>query len=349
MTDVLALFATLFLLLGNGFFVGAEFAIITARRDRLEALAREGKHRAAVAIEAGQQLPLLIAGAQLGITVCSLGLGALSEPVIASLLERPFHSLDIPPAVLHGVAFAIALGIVVTLHTVIGEMVPKNLAIAGPEGVAMALVPVHYAFCKLVRPVLALFTVASTFVLKLFKVEPRDEMETAYTPNELANLISESRRHGLLDDSEHRRLTQTLSSAARTVADVMVPLEQLKTVPSPPTLGDIERAVAETGYSRFPVRMSDGSIKGYVHVKDVLDQVDADPATRLPASRVRGLPQVPADSRVDEALSALRRAHSHLATAVGPDRAVLGVVALEDLVEEYVGTVRDGTHIVNGG
>ncbi|HVK26370.1 MAG TPA: hemolysin family protein [Actinokineospora sp.] len=349
MSDVLALLVTILLLLGNGFFVGAEFAIITARRDRLEALAREGRTRAAVAIEAGRELPLLIAGAQLGITVCSLGLGALSEPVIAGLLEAPFHSLDIPPAVLHGVAFALALGIVVTLHTVIGEMVPKNLAIAGPEGAAMALVPVHFAFCKLVRPLLGLFTVASTFVLKAFKVEPKDELESAYTPDELATLIAESRREGLLDASEHRRLTNTLSSADRMVADVMVPLARIKTVPFPPTVGDIDQAVGETGFSRFPVRTADGRLDGYVHVKDVLDQIDADPATRLPATRIRALPQVPADSRVDEALSALRRAHSHLAMAVAADRTVLGVIALEDLVEEYVGTVRDGTHIANGG
>ncbi|WP_091447577.1 hemolysin family protein [Actinokineospora iranica] len=348
MSDFLALVATVLLLLGNAFFVGAEFAVITARRDRLEALAREGKGRAVVAIEAGRQLPLLIAGAQLGITVCSLGLGALAEPVIASLLEQPLGGLGLPGAVVHGVAFAIALGVVVTLHTVVGEMVPKNLAIAGPEGAAMALVPVHFAFCRLVRPLLGLFTTVSTAVLRLFHVTPKDELESAYTPDELATLIAESRREGLLDDSEHRRLANTLSSAERTVAEVVVPLKKLKTVPHPPTVGDVEAAVGETGFSRFPVRMPDGSLNGYVHVKDVLDQVDGDPRARVPWSRVRGLPELPADSRLDEALAALRRAQSHLAKAVSADRTVLGVVALEDLVEEYVGTVRDGTHIGDG-
>ncbi len=348
MSTFLSLVATLLLLLGNAFFVGAEFAIITARRDRLEALAREGKTRAVVAIEASRQLPLLIAGAQLGITVCSLALGALAEPSIAGLLEGPFGALGLPEAVVHGVAFAIALGIVVTLHTVLGEMVPKNLAIAGPERAAMALVPVHFAFCRLVRPLLAVFTAVSTAILKLVDVVPRDELESAYTPDELATMIAESRREGLLDDSEHRRLANTLSSAERTVAEVLVPMDKLKTVPHPPTVGDVEAAVAETGFSRFPVRMPDGSLNGYVHVKDVLDQVDADPATRVPWSRVRGLPELPADSRLDEALAALRRAQSHLAKAVSADRVVLGVVALEDLVEEYVGTVRDGTHIGNG-
>jgi CBS domain containing-hemolysin-like protein len=342
-SDFLALLATLLLLLGNGFFVGAEFAIITARRDRLEALAEE-RRRARIVIEAGKRLPLLIAGAQLGITVCSLGLGALAEPVIADLLERPFTSLGIPAAVLHAVAFSLALAIVVALHTVIGEMVPKNLAIAGPERVAMLLVPAHYAFCRLVRGVLGLFTAVAKGVLRLVGVEPKDEVETAYTPDELASLISESRREGLLEDAEHRRLAKTLSSTDRTVKDVLVPLDQVKTVPFNPTVGDVEAAIAHTGYSRYPLRMDDGRLNGYLHVKDVLDLADQPASTPVPWARVRGLPELPADSRLDEALAALRRAQSHLAKAVGPDRTILGVIALEDLVEEYVGTVRDSTH-----
>ena len=349
MTDVLALLATVLLLLGNGFFVGAEFAIITARRDRLEGLADNGVRRARVVIEAGRQLPLLIAGAQLGITVCSLGLGALAEPVVAHLLERPFESLGIPAAVLHGVAFALALAIVVALHTVIGEMVPKNLAIAGPERVAMLLVPLHFAFCRLVRPVLRLFTAVSQGVLRLVKVEPKDELESAYTSDELATLIGESRREGLLEPAEHRRLAKTLSSTGRTVADVLVPIASVKTVPSTPTVGDIEAAVADTGFSRYPVRMPDGRLNGYLHVKDVLDLAGAEATTPVPYSRIRGLPELPADSRLDEALAALRRAQSHMGKAIGLNRDVLGVVALEDLVEEYVGTVRDGTHTRNGG
>ncbi|CAL9389635.1 hemolysin family protein [Saccharothrix sp. NPDC042600] len=333
------------LLAGNAFFVGAEFAIITARRDRLEALADRGSAGAKVVIRAGRELPLLIAGAQLGITLCSLGLGALGEPAVASLLEAPFHSVGLPPAVLHGVAFAIALVIVVALHTVLGEMVPKNLAIAGPERTALLLVPVHYWFCKLVAPLLRGFTVVSTAVLKLVGVSPKDELESAYTRDELALLIAQSRQEGLLEDSEHRRLTQTLSSAERTVADVLVPLDRVTSVPARPTMGDVESAVSATGFSRFPVRDDAGALVGYLHVKDVLDLADADPATPVPAARVRGLPEVGVEARLDEALAALRRAQSHLAKAVTAEGELRGVVALEDLVEEYVGTVRDGTHV----
>ncbi|MDQ2587743.1 hemolysin family protein [Saccharothrix yanglingensis] len=339
--SILALFA---LLAGNAFFVGAEFAIITARRDRLEPLAEGGSSRARTVIKAGRELPLLIAGAQLGITLCSLGLGALGEPAVAALLEVPFHGLGVPDAVRHGVAFALALIIVVALHTVLGEMVPKNLAIAGPERTALLLVPVHYWFCRLVAPLLRGFTVVSTAILKLVGVTPKDELESAYTRDELALLIGQSRQEGLLEDSEHRRLAQTLSSTERTVADVLVPLDRVTSVSARPTIGEVEAAVSATGFSRFPVA-SDGGLIGYLHVKDVLDLSDADPATQVPAGRVRGLPRVPVDARLDEAVGVLRRAQSHLAQAVSADGAAHGVVALEDLVEEYVGTVRDGTHV----
>ncbi|MDU0291223.1 hemolysin family protein [Saccharothrix longispora] len=339
--SILALFA---LLTGNAFFVGAEFAIITARRDRLEPLAEGGSSRARTVIKAGRELPLLIAGAQLGITLCSLGLGALGEPAVAALLEVPFHGLGVPDAVRHGVAFALALIIVVALHTVLGEMVPKNLAIAGPERTALLLVPVHYWFCRLVAPLLRGFTVVSTAILKLVGVTPKDELESAYTRDELALLIGQSRQEGLLEDSEHRRLAQTLSSTERTVADVLVPLDRITSVSARPTIGEVEAAVSATGFSRFPVA-SDGRLIGYLHVKDVLDLSDADPATQVPAGRVRGLPRVPVDARLDEAVGVLRRAQSHLAQAVSADGTAHGVVALEDLVEEYVGTVRDGTHV----
>jgi CBS domain containing-hemolysin-like protein len=342
-----ALLLSVLLLAGNAFFVGAEFALISARRDRLEAMADRGVVRARAVIKAGRRISLMLAGAQFGITLCSLGLGALAEPAVAHVLETLLGPLAVPRAALHAVAFPIALGIVVILHIVLGEMVPKNIAIAGPERTAVLLVPVHRQFVRLVRPLIALFNLMANGTLRLLGVRPKDELDAAYTTDELASLIAESRREGLLDDSEHRRLAQTLSSAERTVADVLVPLDQVTTVPAAPTLGDVEAAVAATGFSRFPVRSADGRPAGYLHIKDVLDLAGADPATPVPRGRIRGLPELPTDAKLDDALAALRRARSHLARAVSADGVVRGVVALEDLLEEYVGTVRDGTHIAN--
>ena len=341
----LALFLTVLLVAGNAFFVGAEFAVITARRDRLEALAADGFARAELAARAGHELPLLIAGAQLGVTVCSLGLGALAEPAMSEIVESPLTAIGAPEAVVHTVGFVLALAIVTSLHTLLGEMVPKNLALAGPERAAMWLVPMHFAFCRLTRPLLWLFNTLATASLKLIGVTPQAELNSAYTRDELSSMIAESRREGLLDIAEHQRLAQTLSSTARTVADVMLPLAELTTLSAEPTVAEVEAAVAATGFSRFPLAAADGRLVGYLHIKDVLDQLDDDPDRPVPASRVRGLPEVPTDARLDEAVTALRRARSHLARAVRPDGTLVGVVALEDLFEEFVGTVRDATHV----
>jgi CBS domain containing-hemolysin-like protein len=340
-----ALLAALILLAGNAFFVGAEFALMSARRDRLEALVKRGVARARTVIRAGEQLPLMLAAAQLGITICSLGLGSLGEPAIAHQLEWVAGPLGIPDPVLHTVAFVLALGIVTVAHILLGEMVPKNIAIAGPERTALWMVPPLVAFTRVTRPLIALFSQTARLILRLFRVQPRDELAGAYSPDELANLIADSRREGLLDSQEHRRLTQTLSTRERTVADVMVSISRLTTVPVEPTLGDIERAVAQTGFSRFPLR-ANGQLVGYLHVKDVLPLFGRPPHTPVPPTSARPLPEVAASTKFDEALALLRRSSSHLARVVDADGSTQGVVALEDLVEEYVGTVRDATHVL---
>ncbi|MER7011679.1 CBS domain-containing protein, partial [Saccharopolyspora sp. NPDC000359] len=152
-------------------------------------------------------------------------------------------------------------------------------------------------------------------------------------------------REGLIDHSQHRRLAQTLSSLEHTVTDVLVPMADLITLPPRPTLGDVERAVSDTGFSRFPIRDEDDGLRGYLHIKDILDQIGHDDSTLVAPSLVRRLPTVPADARLDEALASLRRSGSHLATATDTTGTPIGVVAMEDLVEEYVGTVRDTTHV----
>jgi CBS domain containing-hemolysin-like protein len=342
-SDLLALLAAIALLAANAFFVGAEFALISARRDRLEAMADSGTASARTVLRAGADLSRMLAASQLGITICSILLGRLGEPAVAHLLERPLAWVGLPEAVLHPLAFAVSLAIVVVAHILLGEMVPKNIAIAGPERVALWLVPPFLVFTTIARPLINLFNVMANGVLKLARVQPRDELESAFTSGELADLIAESGREGLLDDDESRRLTRALSSAEAVLADVLVPADEIVTLPASPTVADVDKAVANTGFSRFPVRGSDGGLAGYLHVKDVLDLVD-DPEAAVPAERVRGLPEVPASFRLDEALAVLRRSRAHLGRAVGPRGETLGLVTMEDVVEHYVGEVRDATH-----
>ncbi|GAA1977818.1 hemolysin family protein [Amycolatopsis minnesotensis] len=345
MSDWWYLVLVVVLLLANAFFVGAEFTLISSRRDRLEALLEQGKTRAQIVINASRNVSLMLAGAQLGITICSLLLGRLGEPAVAHRLAAFFELFGIPEVLLHPISFALALAFITILHVLIGEMVPKNLAIAEPERLALWLVPLHVGWVKLVNPFIWVLNFVSNSVLRLVKVEPKDELETAYTSDELAELLSESRREGLLEQSEHERLSQTLSSVQKTVADVLVPTGELTTLPVSPTVGDVEHAVSETGFSRFPVRDGGGELIGYIHVKDVLDQLSGDPGRTVAPEKTRNLTELRADARLDVALSAMRKEGSHLARAVGPDGTAVGVVTLEDLVEEYVGTVRDGTHV----
>ncbi|MDG3010749.1 HlyC/CorC family transporter [Rhodococcus sp. D2-41] len=355
MPDLWGILLTIALLAGNAFFVAAEFALISARRDRLEALHEQGKKRAMTVIHAGEHLSLMLAGAQLGITICSIVLGKVGEPAIAHLIEKPLDLIGAPEALLHPIAFAIALALVAFLHILLGEMVPKNLAIAGPERAAMLLVPAHLAFIRLARPVIAFYNWCANAVLRAMGVRPTDELDTTVSVLELSEMIGESRSEGLLDAEEHQRLTRALTTTGRTVAEVMIPLAQVRTVPlsvGGPTLGSVERAVVETGYSRYPVRARGGQLVGYVHLKDVLTEVsdaDAGPDTRIPLSQVRALPRVADDTLLDEALATLRRSSSHLGSVTrwSPEvgrRVLVGIIALEDLVEEFVGTVRDSTH-----
>lgn len=347
-SDIFGVLLTVFLLVANAFFVGSEFALISARRDRLEALAAQGKKRAVTVIQAGEQLSLMLAGAQLGITICSILLGRVGEPAIAHLLEKPFGLLGVPDAVLHTVSFLVALAVVVTLHVLLGEMVPKNIAIAGPESTAMLLVPFYLAYVRMARPLIAFYNVAANAILRLFGVQVKDELEVTVSTVELAEMIAESRSEGLLDPEEHMRLSRALQIRNRVAGDVSVPLDQIHTVPaaaagSGPSVADIERALAVTGYSRFPVVDGTGGFLGFVHIKDTLDLVD-EPDAVVSAAAVRYLPRLPATMPLPDALSRMRQSNSHLALMLGADGTVCGMVTLEDLVEDLVGTVRDGMH-----
>ena len=328
MGDFFGVVLTVLLLAANAFFVGAEFALISARRDRLEALAEQGKHSAVTVIRAGQNLPVMLAGAQLGITICSILLGRVGEPAVAHLLEKPFHLLGIPDTVLHTVSFVIAITIVVVLHVLLGEMVPKNIAIAGPESAAMLLVPPYLLWVRAARPVIAFYDWCAHVILRAFGVQAKTELENAVSTIELSEMIAESLSEGLLDPEEHNRLSRALRIRNRVVGDVAVPLGGVHAVPvaadgSGPTVAAIQRALAETGYSRFPVVDLFGDFIGYLHIKDVLPLVD-DPEAVLDSSMVRPLPQVPASLPLPDALSRLRRDNSHLALVTDAERHGVG-------------------------
>ena len=397
MSSTVALLFSLVLLAGNAFFVGAEFAVMAARRSQLEPLAEAGSKRAALSLEALENVASLLACAQLGITVCSVLLGAFAEDALHHLLAPVLDRVGLPEVWSHGIALALALLIVAYLHVVVGEMVPKNLAIAGPDTAALLLAPALLLVTKALRPIIALLEAIAKALVRLLGVEPKDEMASAYTAQEVHEIVRESAREGLLEAEQHGLTSRVLEFSDRVAADVAVPTAQLVTVRLGVTPAEVERLVAKRGFSRFPVLTSPvltspvvtspvvtspvvtspvdaaadvaaestrrnalsevgesaapiaAELAGYLHLKDILyaDEVQRDEP--VPRKRIRPLATVRPGDEVEDVLATMQRTGSHLARVVDEAGAVVGVVFLEDVLEELVGEVTDDSQLAADG
>ena len=337
MSGALGVLIAVVLLVVNAFFVGAEFALISTRRSLIEPRAFQGSRRARITLNAMERVSLMLAGAQLGITLASLGLGAVAEPAIAHLLEGAFDAAHAPRDLLHPAAFVIALAIVVFLHVVIGEMVPKNLALAAPESAALALTPALVLVVRVLRPALAAVNALANLSLRLVHVARRDELASAYTHDEIAQLIAESHQEGLLAEEEHELLSGALGFGELTVESVMLPTSQLVVIRPDATPHDVEELAARTGFSRFPVMDDGGELIGYVHLKDVLETNPVRRAAPIQSKWVRPLRRLGLDDTLAGALALMQSGGAHLARVTAHGGESVGVVALEDVLEELVG------------
>jgi CBS domain containing-hemolysin-like protein len=335
------------LIAANGFFVGAEFAVLAARRSRLEPLLRTSR-RARTALRAIEQLPLMISACQFGITLASLGLGALAEPVIASLLTGPLAALRVPHGLVHPIALAIALTLVSCLHMLLGEMVPKNLALTGPERAALMLTPALLVFVRIFRPIIIGLTAVATGVLKLLGIKPVSEIGDVIDRDSVAALIGESNEEGLLQANQHELLSGALAFEEIHAEVVALPLEALVTVLPDVTPVHIEQLVTATGYSRFPVRAADhpstgADLIGYIHLADGLETDSASRNRPVDRRCIRPLGDIPTTATLQTALATLRRSGSHLARLIDENGQTRGLIALEDILEQLVGEVMDAT------
>jgi CBS domain containing-hemolysin-like protein len=333
MTDLLV---TILLLIGNGIFVGGEFALIASRRTAIEPLAQTSKP-ARWALSAMNQIPLIIAGSQLGITVCSLGLGALTEPSLAHFLEHPFAAAGLPEGAVHPVAFVIALLVVVFAHTVIGEMVPKNITLAGPERSALILGPFMLAFCTATKPLLNAMRWASRTVLSLWKIEATDAVKTVFTAEELTGMVTQARAEGLLGTEQYARIHAALGLNDRTAADTLRPWSAVTTVADDVSPATIEAVATRTGRSRFPVvQRSTRRVLGFVHVKDILGDTGSRRTLPISPEIIRPLAAVSPDRSLADLLLAMRRDRLHI-VLVSDGKRPLGVLTLDDVVHAVVG------------
>ncbi|MFB4307574.1 hemolysin family protein [Actinomadura sp. GTD37] len=330
---------TLALLAGNGFFVATEFALVAARRPRLERAAARGGRAAGAAVAGIDELSLTLAGAQLGITMCSLGLGLVSEPVFAGALTPLFHSAGLPGGAAHAVAFVLALALVTFLHMVVGEMAPKSWAIADPERSATVLALPFRAFTTGARPVLAALNGTTNLLLRAAGVRPADSREVSRTPEQLRSIAQESRRLGLIEEGELTLLTTALDAPRAPLADLVVPVSAIVSVPATASPQEVVDAAVRTGHTRLMLRGPGrpGAAR-MVHVRDAYLARARGAAT--PAGELaHPVPAMPVGTPVGEAVAVLRSRHSHLGLAVAPDGGVAGLVSLDDLLTTLL-TVR---------
>ncbi|MFE3199481.1 CNNM domain-containing protein [Embleya sp. NPDC059237] len=331
-----ALAVTVALLVGNAFFVAAEFAMVAARRHRLEALAAERKRGAKSALAGVRELSLMLAGAQLGITMCSLGLGIVSEPAIATMLDPLFDAVGMPAAAGHAVAFAIALVVVVILHMVLGEMAPKSWAIAGPEKVALVLAPSFRGYTRVVRPLLRAMNGVSNAILRLARIDPKDELSHPKDAEGLRRLVGESRRLGLIDNASHDVLSGTLRTHTEPLARLIVPTAEIDSVPADAGPEEIAAVSRRNGRNRLLVRGEDGTLFGVVHIRKVLTsrtQASGNTAGEL-ATAVLTLT---VDTPIQRAVAALQERRASLALVHAADGTLLGLVGLDDLLGSVLG------------
>lgn len=330
------------LLAVNAFFVAAEFALIAARRSQIEPRAEAGSRAAKTAIWAMEHATLMLATTQLGITIASLLILNVSEPAIHHLLSVPLHLTGWSEAVISTIAFIITLTLVSFLHVVLGETVPKNISFSVPDRAVLLLATPLVGIATVFRPVIVLLNAVSNGAVRLFGVQPRTEANSAFSFDEVATIVATSTREGVLTDS-----TGTLSNAfeftTKTVKDVLVPMPKLVTLPDDATPEDVERAVAQHGFSRYVLLDDQGEPSGYLHLKDVIDLDDDEFGEPVPPKRIRQLISIYHDTELEDALAIMRRSGSHLGRAFDENGATQGVLFLEDIIEELVGEVQDAT------
>jgi len=339
-----ALLAVVVLLVVNGYFVALEFAAVGSRRSRLEPLAESGDRAAQRALDAIADLSTRLAGAQLGITVASLLLGLLGEPAVAVVFEGLFeHIPGFPERAVHVASFVAALAVVVFLHMVIGEMVPKNLALANPERALKWLSGPDRLYLAVARPVVRLLNALGNAGVRLLGLEPRDELASARTAEELAVVVATSRQEGAIEGHTADLLTGVLDFSGRTVGAVMVPRDQVFAIPRTTTVAEAEAFLVERGHSRLPVTGPGGidDVVGFIHGKDLVNLAAPAAQRPLPLRLIRRILVVPVDQSLEEVLTSMRRSRVHFALVQHADATTAGIVTLDDLLEELVGDIVD--------
>ncbi|TYC99672.1 HlyC/CorC family transporter [Arthrobacter echini] len=334
--------AGLVLILGTGFFVAVEFALVALDQTYVQRAVDEGDTRAEPLLRCLKSLSTQLSSCQLGITLTTLLTGYVMEPSVGSLLETPLAALGLSDALITSASLVIAMVLATLLSMLMGELVPKNLSIALPFQVGRALARPQLMFTAVFKPAIVVLNGFSNRVLNIFGFEAKEEISGARTASELSSLVRRSAEMGTLDQGTANFLARTFSFSEQTAADVMTPRNRMEAIDSDQTVADVVDAARRTGFSRFPLLgESADDIRGVVHVKKAV-AVPRHKRAELPAGTIlTDVLRVPETVHLDSLLSELREANLQLAVVLDEYGGTAGVVTLEDLVEEIVGEVAD--------
>ena len=346
-TTILKLVAVIGLVAANGYFVATEFSLVAVRRSRIESLVAAGNTRARGVLTALGDLDGYIAATQLGITISSIGLGWIGEPALAALLDPLFEEILPEPVAFisaHGVAFAVAFGIITFLHVVFGELAPKSVALQYPETTSMLVAAPLRVFLIVLKPAIVTMNGFGRAVLRAVGLREVDPHHQVYSAEEIEIIITASTEGGAIENSEEEIIRRALIFADQTAEDVMVPRTEVVTIPVNATLDDLRDIISAHPYSRFPVEGQDvDEVLGILHVRDVLPiLIGTQSARRLDLREIiRPSHVVPATLPIDDLLAELKREGMHVAIAIDEYGGMAGIVTLEDIIERLVGEVPD--------
>ena len=332
----------LLLTIGTGLFVASEFALVNLDRSDLEVRQSRGERGLGTVISALKQTSTHLSSAQLGITLTTLLAGYTLEPAFSSWLSVPLTALGLSVPAVRIIASILAITVATLLSMIIGELVPKNLALALPRAVAKVVVPFQVGFTAVFRPAVALLNSTANAILRLIGIEPKEELSGARTAEELTSLVRRSAREGSLDRDTATLLARTLAFADHTAQDVMTPRPRVASVERTDTAQEVIELARRTGFSRFPV-IDDGidDVVGIVHIKQAV-AVPREKRADVPVSALQSdALRVPETMKLDSLLAELRGRGYQMAVVVDEYGGTAGVTTLEDLVEELVGEVSD--------
>jgi CBS domain containing-hemolysin-like protein len=337
----LGLTAVVLLIVANGFFVAAEFALVAVDRTALELNAADGSSRALKALALLKRLSFNLSGAQLGITIASLALGVLAEPVVAVALD-PLVGRVLSSESTLGVSVVLAVALTTVAQMVVGELVPKSVAVARPIETSLRIAAPFGAFVAVLRPVISVSNSSANALLRLVGIEPAEELSGVRSREELRRLVFTSGEGGTLRPQAAELLHKTFRFGEKTAADSLTPRVSIEALDIGCSVGDLMELSARTGLSRFPVHGGDlDDIVGVVHIKEVLGIPRDRRVSSALSTLVRPVAMVPESKPLDELKVELQQSAAHLAVVLDEYGGTAGIITLEDLVEEIVGDIAD--------